>query len=111
TVDGKTVTFDQGPVMVDGVLFVPVRAIAEAAGGGTHDQSQRLRPLAQRVAHNGRQQLGGTHAKKRSREGKQQQVLNTGLPGDKPGTSHTTQDCAVACIAVPSSDTAWPLRL
>jgi hypothetical protein len=33
TVDGKSVKFDQGPVMVDGVLMVPVRAIAEAAGG------------------------------------------------------------------------------
>lgn len=33
TVNGKTVAFDQGPAMVDGVLMVPVRAIAEAAGG------------------------------------------------------------------------------
>ncbi|MDB4896403.1 MAG: hypothetical protein JWN15_2665 [Firmicutes bacterium] len=33
TVDGKSVKFDKGPVMVAGVLMVPVRAIAEAAGG------------------------------------------------------------------------------
>jgi hypothetical protein len=33
TVDGKKVKFDQGPVMVAGVLMVPVRAIAEAGGG------------------------------------------------------------------------------
>jgi hypothetical protein len=43
TVDGKTVTFDQGPVMVDGVLFVPVRAIGEAAGAVvTWDEAIRL---------------------------------------------------------------------
>jgi hypothetical protein len=33
TVDGKPVTFDQGPVMLEGVLYVPVRAIAAAGGG------------------------------------------------------------------------------
>jgi hypothetical protein len=33
TVNGKSVTFDQGPVMVDGTLMVPLRAIIEAAGG------------------------------------------------------------------------------
>jgi hypothetical protein len=32
TVNGKTVTFDQGAVMLDDVLMVPVRAVAEAAG-------------------------------------------------------------------------------
>jgi hypothetical protein len=33
TVNGHTVTFDQGPAIVDHVLMLPVRAIAEAAGG------------------------------------------------------------------------------
>lgn len=33
TVNGKTLSFDQGPAVVDGVLMVPLRAIAEAAGG------------------------------------------------------------------------------
>lgn len=32
TVNGRPVTFDQTPVVVDDVLMVPVRAIAEAAG-------------------------------------------------------------------------------
>jgi hypothetical protein len=33
TVDGKAITFDQWPVMLDGTLMVPVRFVAEAAGG------------------------------------------------------------------------------
>lgn len=33
TVNGKPVTFDQKPVLLDGGLMVPVRAVAEAAGG------------------------------------------------------------------------------
>lgn len=33
TVGGKPVTFDQGPALLDGVLMLPVRAIAEAGGG------------------------------------------------------------------------------
>lgn len=33
TMSGKTVAFDQAPLIVDGSLMVPLRAIAEAAGG------------------------------------------------------------------------------
>ncbi|HEY3364937.1 MAG TPA: stalk domain-containing protein [Symbiobacteriaceae bacterium] len=33
TVNGTAVAFDQGPAVVDGVLMVPLRFIAEAAGG------------------------------------------------------------------------------
>ena len=33
TVAGKAVSFDQGPVMKDGVLMVPLRFVVEAAGG------------------------------------------------------------------------------
>lgn len=33
TVNGKLLTFDQAPVMIDGMLFLPLRAIAEAAAG------------------------------------------------------------------------------
>lgn len=33
TVNGKPVTFDQGPVVVDGHLMLPLRAIIEGAGG------------------------------------------------------------------------------
>jgi hypothetical protein len=32
TVNGRTITFDQAPTMTDGVLYIPVRFIAEAAG-------------------------------------------------------------------------------
>ncbi|MBS3949354.1 MAG: DUF3221 domain-containing protein [Peptococcaceae bacterium] len=33
TVDGGRVTFDQGPLLVDGVVMVPLRAVVTAAGG------------------------------------------------------------------------------
>jgi hypothetical protein len=33
TVNGKAVTFDQRPLVVDGTLMIPVRFVAEAAGG------------------------------------------------------------------------------
>lgn len=33
TFNGKPVTFDQKPVVIDGVLMLPLRAVAEAAGG------------------------------------------------------------------------------
>lgn len=36
TVMGKTLAFDQGPEVLDGVLMLPVRAVAEAAGGAVH---------------------------------------------------------------------------
>lgn len=32
-VNGKAITWDQGPLVADGLLLVPLRAIAEAAGG------------------------------------------------------------------------------
>jgi len=32
-VDGKPVSFDQGPEVIDGVLMIPLRAVVEAAGG------------------------------------------------------------------------------
>lgn len=33
SVNGKALAMDQGPVVVDGTLMVPLRAVAEAAGG------------------------------------------------------------------------------
>jgi len=33
TVGGKRATFDQGPVVLDGTLMVPLRAVVETAGG------------------------------------------------------------------------------
>ncbi|MGE5675801.1 MAG: copper amine oxidase N-terminal domain-containing protein [Mycobacterium leprae] len=41
TVGGQAVQFDQGPVVIDGSLMVPLRAVAEAAGGKvTWEQSE-----------------------------------------------------------------------
>lgn len=54
TVNGKALAFDQGPVVVDGTLMVPLRAIAEAAGGKVtwNDSNQSIHvSLADRETH------------------------------------------------------------
>lgn len=53
-VAGKKVAFDQMPVLIDGVLMVPVRAVAEAAGATVGwDTRERMVTvtLSDRVAH------------------------------------------------------------